>query len=225
MGKNKLNHFAENETFPMFIQPAIDEVKNDFYLRGSWSEKLFRNNHPIVIELACGKGEYTVGLARKHPEKNFIGIDRKGARMWRGMKTAVEEQLLNVAFLRTRIDLLELCFCRHEISEIWITFPDPQLKNKKSQRRLTSSFFLEMYGKILIPGGQIHLKTDNSALYKFTQHTIRDFNHSLILETSDLYASTLNNEASEIQTHYEKIFLDQGLKIKYIVFSLNTTNN
>jgi tRNA (guanine-N7-)-methyltransferase len=221
MGKNKLKHFAENETFPRFIQPSVDEVKNNFQLSGKWAELLFGNNHPVVLELACGKGEYTVGLARNYPEKNFIGIDRKGARMWRGMKTAMEEQLPNVGFLRTGIDFLRLCFGRHEVSEIWITFPDPQLKNKKTMKRLTSPFFLEMYKEILVPGSKIHLKTDNTELYKFTLDTIKEHNHHLIFETNDVYASGIQDEATQIQTHYEKMHLADGLKIKYIVFSLN----
>ena len=221
MAKNKLKHFAENEAFPGFIQQTIDEVKNNFQLSGQWAEKLFGNNHPVILELACGKGEYTVGLARSYPEKNFVGIDRKGARMWRGMKTAVEEQLPNVGFLRTRIDFLSLCFGKHEVSEIWITFPDPQLKNKKSMKRLTSPFFLGMYEEILVPGGKIHLKTDNMELYKFTLGIIKEHGHHLIKETNDLYASGIQDEATQIQTHYEKMHLAEGLKIKYVVFSLN----
>jgi tRNA (guanine-N7-)-methyltransferase len=221
MGKNKLKHFAENETFEKFIQPTLDKVKNKLQSSGKWSESLFGNNNPLVLELACGKGEYTVGLARNYPGKNFIGIDRKGARMWRGMKTAVEEQLPNVGFLRTRIDFLNSCFGRHEVSEIWITFPDPQLKYKKTMRRLTSPLFLKMYKEILTPDGKIHLKTDNPQLYKFTLETIREQNHHLILETNDLYNSGIKGEATEIQTYYEKIHLAEGLKIKYVVFSLN----
>jgi tRNA (guanine-N7-)-methyltransferase len=223
MGKNKLKHFAENETFQMFIQPSVDEVKNNLQLAGNWANQLFGNNHPVVLELACGKGEYTVGLARNNPDKNFIGIDRKGARMWRGMKTAVEEEMPNVAFLRTRIDLLANCFGKHEISEIWITFPDPHLKYKKTMRRLTSPYFLELYNKILVPGGKVHLKTDNIQLYKFTLETIRENNHQLLYETNDIYASGKKDETTQIQTHYEKMHLMEGLKIIYIVFSLNTS--
>ena len=222
MGKNKLKHFAENETFEKFIQPSMDEVKYKLPLSGHWSGILFDNNLPLVLELACGKGEYTVGLARNYPGKNFIGIDRKGARMWRGMKTAVGEQLPNVGFLRTRIDFLNQCFGRHEVSEIWITFPDPQLKYKKTMRRLTSPFFLEMYKEILIPDGKIHLKTDNHQLYKFTLETIKEQNHHLILETNDLYNSGIKGEATDIQTYYEKIHLDECLKIEYVVFCLNS---
>jgi tRNA (guanine-N7-)-methyltransferase len=222
MGKNKLKHFAENETFEKFIQPTMDEVKNNLHLSGQWSEIFFGNHHPLVLELACGKGEYTVGLARNYPDKNFIGIDRKGARMWRGMKTAVEEQLPNVGFLRTRIDFLNHCFGRQEVSEIWITFPDPQLKYKKTRRRLTSPFFLEKYKEILIPDGKIHLKTDNLQLYKFTLETIKEQNHTLIFETDDLYQSGIDDEATKIQTYYETIHLVQGLKIKYVVFILNS---
>jgi tRNA (guanine-N7-)-methyltransferase len=221
LGKNKLKHFAENETFPMFIQPSIEEVRAGYHLQNNWSGQLFGNNNPIIIELACGKGEYTVGLARKYPNRNFIGIDRKGARMWRGMKTAVEESLPNVAFLRTRIDFLNQCFGKHEISEIWITFPDPQIKNKKSNIRLTSNYFLSLYASILIPDGKIHLKTDNIDFFKYTLAKIREFNHHIIIQTEDLYNSKIENDAREIQTFYEMKFREKGLTIKYILFTLN----
>ncbi len=224
MGKNKLKHFAENETFPMFIQPSIEEVKSGYHLQNNWSSQLFGNNHPIIIELACGKGEYTVGLARKYPDKNFIGIDRKGARMWRGMKTAVEESLPNVAFLRTRIDFLGQCFGKQEISEIWITFPDPQIKNKKSNSRLTAPYFLNLYASILTPDGKVHLKTDNMDFYRFTLAKIREVNHQVLIQTEDLYNSEVRNDASDIQTFYETKFREKGLTIKYIVFTLNTGN-
>jgi len=221
MGKNKLKHFAENATFPFFIQPAIDEVKNNFYLKGNWAKLFFKNTHPIVLELGCGKGEYTVGLARRYPQHNFIGIDRKGARMWRGSKTTLEENLVNAGFLRTRIELLNLCFGEAEVSEIWITFPDPYSKNSKSQRRLTSPFFLNMYKEILVPYGLIHLKTDNTAFYQFTLETINEKNHSLVYKTEDLYSTGINNEATGLQTYYEQKFLSQGVKIKYVNFKLS----
>jgi tRNA (guanine-N7-)-methyltransferase len=222
MGKNKLKHFAENETFPNFIQPDIDEVKNHFYLKGNWADIFFKNSNPIILELGCGKGEYTTGLAQKNPNKNYIGIDRKGARMWRGSKTSQEEKLGNVGFLRTRIEFLTQCFGQNEISEIWITFPDPQPKNSKSKRRLTSPFFLEMYKQILLPGGIIHLKTDNPGLYQFTSEIIKEHNYILISETDDLYSTGSVNEATELKTHYEKKFLQDGHKIKYMSFKLNT---
>jgi tRNA (guanine-N7-)-methyltransferase len=220
MGKNKLKHFAENATFPLFIQPAIDEVKNNFYLKGNWAKIFFKNTHPIVLELGCGKGEYTVGLARRYPLHNFIGIDRKGARMWRGSKTSMEENLVNAGFLRTRIELLNHCFGKAEVSEIWITFPDPHSKNSKSQRRLTSPFFLEMYKEILVPNGLIHLKTDNAGFYQFTLETINEQNHSVVFETDDLYSTGIINEATGLQTYYEQKFLSQEVKIKYVNFKL-----
>ncbi|MBM3435421.1 MAG: tRNA (guanosine(46)-N7)-methyltransferase TrmB [Bacteroidetes bacterium] len=225
MGKNKLKHFAENETFPILIQPTLEEVKESFYLKGNWSRFFFRNNHPIVLELGCGKGEYTVALARKYPEKNFIGIDRKGARMWRGSKTATVEELKNAGFLRTRIEFLNHCFGRAEINEIWITFPDPQPKKSKSKRRLTSTFFLDIYRDILVSDGIIHLKTDNEGLYQFTKETIMEQNHILLFGTEDLYSSEIENEATEVKTYYETRFLIEGSKIKYLRFKLNKVKN
>lgn len=221
MGKNKLKHFEENKTFPMFIQPSIQEVKDGFYLKNKWAPKFFKNNHPIILELGCGKGEYTVSLARKFPEMNYIGVDIKGARMWRGARTAFDEALVNIAFLRTRIDLLGLCFGKNEVSDIWITFPDPQTKQKKMMRRLTSPHFLHLYSQILISGGKIYLKTDNTELYNFTLDVIRDHNHKLLYETGDLYSTSLTDVSTQVQTHYEKIYLARGHKIKFIIFSLN----
>ncbi len=220
MGKDKLKRFAETKTFKNFLQPTIDEVQNDYYLKGKWGQNIFKNSNPIILELGCGKGEYTTGLAQKYPSINFIGIDRKGARMWRGAKTAIEEKLDNVGFLRTRLEFLDHCFAENEVSEIWITFPDPHLKLKKVNRRLTSPFFLDMYKEIMQPDGIIHLKTDNESLYKFTLYTIEENKHELLFETDDLYGSGTEMEVAEIRTFYESMFLAEGVKIKYVKFKL-----
>ena len=167
--KNKLKRFEENKTFANVIQPSREEVLTDaFAYKGRWNELYFKNNHPIVLELGCGKGEYSVGLAKRHPEKNFIGIDIKGARFWRGAKTAIEENIANVAFLRTQIELIEKCFASGEVSEIWITFPDPQIKYKRTKHRLTNADFLARYERILAPDGYVHLKTDSEFMHGYT---------------------------------------------------------
>ena len=162
MGKKKLIHFQENLTFPHLFQPAYQEIQSDFYLKSKWDKDFFRNQRPVTIELGCGKGEYTVGLAARYPEKNFIGIDIKGSRIWKGAKTAVQNGMANVAFLRTQIDFIESFFQAGEVQEIWITFPDPQLK--KARKRLTSSQFLKRYQKFLKKDGFINLKTDSAEL-------------------------------------------------------------
>ena len=221
MGKDKLKRFEENKTLPSLFEPEIEDVQGEYKLKAKWACDYFKNTNPIVLELGCGRGEYTVGLAQKYPNKNFIGIDRKGARIWRGAKTAYEDNLLNAAFLRTRLEYLNNCFAKDEVSEIWITFPDPHLKLKKERRRFTSDYFLEMYMNIIQPGGAIHLKTDNQYFYNYTLRIIQEGNHHLIFETPDLYADTCEEEAKDFQTFYEHIFLKENTKIKYIKFSLN----
>ena len=167
--KNKLKRFEENKTFANVIQPSRDELlQNNFPYKGRWNELYFKNNHPIVLELGCGKGEYSVGLAQQNPHKNFIGIDIKGARFWRGAKTAITQQINNVAFLRTQIELIQQCFAPNEVSEIWITFPDPQIKYKRTKHRLTNATFLNHYAQILKPEGYIHLKTDSEFMHGYT---------------------------------------------------------
>lgn len=223
MGKDKLKRFAENKTLPSLFEPVIDEVRSDYAWKGKWASDYFQNTNPIILELGCGRGEYTVGLAQKYPNKNFIGIDRKGARIWRGAKTAFEDKLVNTAFLRTHLEFLSSCFGKDEVSEIWITFPDPHLKLKKEQRRLTSAYFLEMYKEIIQPGGVIHLKTDNEYFYTYTLRIIQEGKHNLIFETPDLYTESNEEEAKDFQTFYEHIFLKENTTIKYIKFSLNGT--
>ena len=167
--KNKLKRFSENETFDNVFQPTREEVVGDqFPLKGKWNKEFFKNDNPIVLELGCGKGEYSVGLAERFPEKNFIGIDIKGARFWRGAKTAIETGMNNVAFVRTQIELIHHIFTQNEVSEIWITFPDPQIKYKRTKHRMTNAAFLDNYKKILKPNGLMHLKTDSEFMHGYT---------------------------------------------------------
>lgn len=223
MGKNKLKRFAENETFAHLIQPTREEILNDFSLKGNWNKDFFKNDNPIVIELGCGKGEYTVGLGKQFPEKNFIGIDIKGARIWRGAKTVEEENLQNIGFLRTQIELLECAFAENEISEIWITFPDPQIKFRRKKHRLTHPDFIKRYQKILKPDGFVHLKTDSEFLHGYTLGIIEEKGYQVELSNHDIYHSStfdLPKYLYDIQTHYEKLFLKEGKKITYIKFKL-----
>nr|WP_320117600.1 tRNA (guanosine(46)-N7)-methyltransferase TrmB [uncultured Marinifilum sp.] len=219
MGKNKLQRFAEMETFDNVFQPTHNEVwEKDYQHKGSWKQKVFKNNNPIVLEVGCGKGEYSVGLARKFPNKNFIGIDIKGARMWRGAKTAIEEGLNNVAFIRTKAELLESIFESGEISEIWITFPDPQMK--KERKRLTGTRFLSLYSNLLSQNGIIHLKTDSNFLYEYTSYVIKENSLAVDIDTNDLYNSDIADDILSIRTFYEQQFLDRGISIKYQKFML-----
>lgn len=219
--KNKLKRFKENETFSNVIQPTRKEVTEGFSLKGNWKAH-FKNEHPIVLELGCGKGEYTVGLAKRNPNKNFIGIDIKGARFWRGAKTALEEGLPNVAFLRTQIELVDLLFGKDEVSEIWITFPDPQIKYKRTKHRMTNASFLEKYKRILVPNGLMHLKTDSEFMHGYTLGLLHGLGLEVIYANHDVY----KNEGSpkdvlEIQTFYENQYLDIGKPITYIQFRIH----
>lgn len=219
--KNKLKRFKENETFPNVIQPAREEVEEGFSLKGKWKEH-FKNNNPIVLELGCGKGEYTIGLAKRNPDKNFIGVDIKGARFWRGAKTALDEELSNVAFLRTQIELVDLLFGKEEVSEIWITFPDPQIKYKRTKHRMTNFSFLEKYERILIPNGLMHLKTDSEFMHGYTLGLLHGLGKEVIYSNHNIY----KNEGSpkdvlEIQTFYENQYLEIGKPITYIQFRIH----
>lgn len=217
MGKNKLRKFAEMEHMDCVLQYPF-AVAQEFPFKGKWREEYFHNDHPIVLELGCGKGEYTVGLARKFPDKNFIGIDIKGARIYTGAKQAQAEGLSNAAFLRTSIELLSSFFAPDEIDEIWITFPDPQMK--KVRKRLTSTRFLDLYRSIMTDGGYIHLKTDSPFLYTYTNELLKVNDISPRINTTDLYHSNILNRVPDIQTHYEQQWLDRGLTIKLLSFSL-----
>lgn len=213
MAKHKLKQFSEFESFENTF--GLAEA-----LKGRWHEH-FGNQHPIVLELACGKGEYTLGLAEMYPERNFIGVDVKGNRMWRGAKTAIEKEMKNVAFLRTQIQQIEDCFAAGEVSEIWITFADPQPRKSKEKKRLTHPLFLQRYRRIGEPGITINLKTDSDLLYEFTLEVIADQKLDLLVNHNDIYSWPERPEELNIQTFYEKRWLSEGITIKYIRFSLS----
>ena len=220
MGKNKLKKFGEMETFSnVFQYPYSVLTQQGFPLRGKWHSDFFGNGNPIVLELGCGKGEYTVGLAKRFPDRNFIGVDIKGARMWTGAKQAVADNMPNVAFVRTNIELIASFFAPGEVSEIWITFPDPQMK--KTNKRLTSVRFLNLYRRILEPGGIINLKTDSPFLYTYTRELVRLNGLPVEVDTDDLYASGMADDILEIRTFYEQQWLARGLTIKYLRWRLD----
>lgn len=244
MGKNKLKKFAEMETFHNVFQCGArdvlgqektikQEAENEVLqraiaMRGKWHEAYFHNTNPIVLELGCGRGEYTVGLAARYPEKNYIGVDIKGARMWAGAKQAEMAGMKNVAFLRTNIEMLTSFFAPNEVAEIWITFPDPQMK--KATKRLTSTYFMQRYSELLLPNGLIHLKTDSPFLYTYTQAMVKENRYPLLVDTYDLYGESQESgignresdidEARALQTHYEHQWLDRGMTIKYLRWQL-----
>ncbi len=243
MGHGKLRKFAENETFRCLLQPDASEVLaprlegdrslrlRDHAIKGHWRQEMFGNDHPIVLELGCGKGDYTIALALRHPEINYIGVDIKGARLWKGAKYATEEGLPNVAFLRTRIEFISAFFGPSEVSEIWLTFSDPQLRGSENSR-LSSPLFLERYRSFLRPGGVVHLKTDSRFLYEYTSAVCK-FNALQVLASgTDIYheglqAQSLPAELAdvaavfEVQTFYEKMFLEMGLPITYLAFCID----
>ncbi|PRX52195.1 tRNA (guanosine(46)-N7)-methyltransferase TrmB [Salegentibacter salegens] len=220
--KNKLRRFRENETFENVIQPSREELEKDqFSLKGNWNKDFFKNDHPIVLELGCGKGEYTIGLSKQDSGKNFIGIDIKGARFWRGAKTAIEDNLENVAFLRTQIELIDRVFAENEVDEIWITFPDPQIKYKRTKHRLTNTEFLQKYKHILKPEGVVNLKTDSEFMHGYTLGLLHGEGHEIIYAHHDIYKNEYSPKAvREIQTFYEKQYLDRGKPITYIQFRI-----
>ena len=224
MGKNKLARFAENKILPNVIQPTREEALEGFELKGKWHEEVFKNENPIVLELGCGKGEYTVGLAKAFPQKNFIGIDIKGARFWFGAKEAVEKNLKNAAFLRTQIELVDYFFGENEVDEIWITFPDPQIKYRRTKHRLTHPDFLERYKKILKPGGIIHLKTDSEFLHGYTLGYLQGAGHEILTAHHDIYGALEYEPRTpllrEVRTYYEELFSAKGKTITYIKFRL-----
>ena len=220
MTKRKLARFAENETFEHFFQPNFQQLAEGFVLKGKWNKDFFKNENPIVLELGCGKGEFSVGLAQRYPGKNFIGVDIKGARIWRGAKTSHEENMGNVAFVRSRIQLIEHFFDPSEIDEIWITFPDPQPKKPRTKKRLTSPEFLNQYRNVCKKNCIVHLKTDNTAFFDYTLEVIEEQNLPLHFRSNDVDKNPGSEEVLSIRTHYEMLFREQGEKIKYLRFGL-----
>ncbi len=243
MGKNKLARWNEMESFANVIQPLMDEVSGkDHPVKGHWNEKIFMNSNPVVLELGCGKGEYTTGLASMVPDRNYIGVDIKGARMWRGAKTSNERKMSNVAFLRTRIEFITSFFAPDEIDEIWITFPDPHAGRRHANKRLTSPWYLNLYRMFLSDKGFIHLKTDNEELFDFTRTIIEANDLELIFATSDLHSGNIKAELAQafkkkfpdrvlagsfaedilsIKTHYENMFINAGSNINFLSFRLD----
>lgn len=221
MTKRKLERFAELIHFDNVIQPIQDDyIPVTFKYKGKWQSDFFNNFNPVYLELGCGKGEYTIGLAEKYPDINFIGIDIKGERLWKGSKIALDKKLKNVAFLRIRIEMINYFFDKDEISEIWITFPDPQPNKPKIKKRLTSPQFLKRYNLFLKPEGIIHLKTDNTTLFDYTMNLIQEGYHQLIYKTSDLYNSSYTDDDLSIKTYYELMFLKKKMAICYMKFRL-----
>lgn len=219
MGKNKLRKFVDINTYShVFQYPFAVLQEKGFELKGKWNESFFGNSRPVVIELGCGKGEYAVGLAKRFPEKNFIGIDIKGARIWSGATQARQENLKNVAFIRTRIELIDRFFAPDEVSEIWITFPDPQMR--KVNKRMTSARFMELYSRILKENGEIHLKTDSNFMFTYTCEMVKANHFPVLIRTDNLYESHLADEILSIRTFYEQQWLDRGIPVKYIRFAL-----
>ena len=223
MPKNKLQKFKELATFSNTIQPEkIILLNDDFKIKGNW-HKEFQNNHPIVLELGCGKGEYTINLAKKFPKINYIGIDIKGSRIWKGAKFANDHKIKNVRFLRTQIEFLPFCFAENEVSEIWITFPDPQIKYRRRRKRLTAINMLNKYKNILKKGSLLHLKTDSQFLHGYTLGVLEKLKSKIILTSHDIYSSNLieTNEVLSIKTFYEQKFLKNKQPITYICFQIN----
>lgn len=218
MGKNKAKRFAENLTFPNLVQTSFEEVFQQAHpLKGRWARELFHNDKPLVLELGCGRGEYTLALARRYPQYNFIGVDIKGARLWRGAKTALEEGLDNAGFLRTRIEFIANIFAEDEVSELWLTFPDPQLK--RENRRLTNPRFLTLYSQFLQDGALVHLKTDSQELHQYTvQQAVEAENLTLQLACNDIYGCRLPEivPVLEVKTYYESLFMAEGKTITYL---------
>ncbi|MDR0955076.1 MAG: tRNA (guanosine(46)-N7)-methyltransferase TrmB [Rikenellaceae bacterium] len=225
MGKNKIRRFQENETFSCLVQPEFESIfHRDHPLKGRWRADFFGNEQPICLELGCGRGEYTVALGQRNPAINYIGVDIKGARMWRGAKTAHELQLANVGFLRTRIEFIDSFFAPGEVDEIWITFPDPQLKKGRAKKRLTAPGFLALYARFLKPGGTIHLKTDSQRLHEYTRAVIAANDLPLTVANADIYGTGLADETLSVKTAYEARYLSEGLPITYLQFGLGGKN-
>lgn len=219
---SKQEKFAEFETLKNCFTLFFENLSKGFDLKGKWRSEYFKNDHPIVLELGCGKGEYTVGLAQNTPGKNYVGVDIKGNRIWTGAKQAIEQNLYNVGFLRTRIDFIDHCFDTNEVDEIWITFPDPQPQSTRERKRLTHNMFTNRYKKFLKPNGLVHLKTDSTGFYEYTLEVIAENKFPLVWHTNNLYQNCPadRQELIQIKTYYEKMFTEKGEDIKYICFKL-----
>lgn len=219
----KLEKFDDFNSFSNCFTLYFEQKEAGLPLMGKWHETYFKNENPIVLELGCGKGEYSVGLAKNNPAKNYIGVDIKGNRIWTGATEALSSKLTNVGFIRTRIDFIDHCFAENEVSEIWITFPDPQPQKTRTRKRLTNMLFINRYKKFLKPGGLVHLKTDSTSFYEYTLEVIKENKFELLLHTNDLYNNcpAEREELINIKTHYEKLFTDKGEKIKYCCFKIN----
>lgn len=223
MGKNKISRFEENLTFSHLFQRSFEELREGFHLKGKWHKEYFGNQNPIILELGCGKGEYTIGLAQRYPDKNFIGVDIKGARMWVGCRKVKDMELKNVAFIRTRIEFIELFFGSDEVSEIWLTFSDPQLRMSRRKKRLSSPQFLQRYSKFLKDGSLIHMKTDNRPLFDYTIEVIEEYGHEKGLVSFDVYDDGAPPEVMDIQTFYEQMWREEGRTIHYLNFKMKKT--
>lgn len=219
---SKLEKFADLDTFKNSFTLFFEKLADGFALKGKWRDTYFKNDRPLILELGCGKGEYTLGLSQNNRDKNYIGVDIKGNRIWTGAREALEKNLENVAFLRTRIDFIDHCFNENEVDEIWITFPDPQPQSTRARSRLTHPIFINRYRKFLKPGGLVHLKTDNTGFYEYTLEMIAENKLPLIWHTSDLYRNCPEDrqELVNIKTYYEKLFTEKGEDIKYVCFRL-----
>jgi tRNA (guanine-N7-)-methyltransferase len=220
--KNKLKRFRENELFSNVFQPTREDlVESEYSFKGNWNTKVFKNDNPLVLELGCGRGEYTVELAKRFPEKNFIGIDIKGARFWRGAKTAIDECIPNAAFIRTQIELVDYVFAKEEVDEIWITFPDPQIKYKRTKHRMTNAQFLQRYKAILKTDGVVNLKTDSEFMHGYTLGLLHGEGHEVLYSNHDVYKQEGSPaEVTGIQTYYESQYLAQNKPITYIRFKI-----
>ena len=220
--KNKLKRFRENELFSNVFQPSREDlVDSEYTYKGNWNKTIFKNNNPLILELGCGRGEYTVELAKRFPEKNFIGIDIKGARFWRGAKTAIDEDIPNAAFIRTQIELVDYVFAKEEVDEIWITFPDPQIKYKRTKHRMTNSQFLKRYKTILKPNGVVNLKTDSEFMHGYALGLLHGEGHEVLYSNHDVYKQEGSPaEVTSIQTYYESQYLEQNKPITYIRFKI-----
>ena len=216
-----MRKFKEIASYDHVIQPSIDDLKQNFYLKGKWKQDFFKNDNPLILELGCGKGEYSVALAKKYPDKNFLGVDIKGSRIWAGATESKTDNLSNVGFLRTRIEFIDCAFSKNEVDEIWITFPDPQLKSRRAKKRLTSPLFLKKYYQFLKPHSIIHLKTDSQFLYGYTLGLIEGEGHCLEYANPDVYNSRIMIDNIEFKTHYENIFSKKNTPITYCRFKLN----